>query len=256
MVGVLEAFERERRALTSAELIQMLDAPRSSVAALLRAMVDLSVLSLDRRSATYLPTAHFARLAAWLDEAIVREPRVLEMLKTVQEACSETVTLSAPTDLCMEILRVERGNLVISFIAEPGQQITFWGSAFGMGQGVDAANAGGAVCSEHMRQLGWQAGLARLQHHLAGEPLALPCDVQCMGRVVTRRLGSRERKYIVCTFGAWARRITPSQFHLAMVAILQPRRVGLACKFQGEAAAGFRMALPCIALAERIRALL
>jgi DNA-binding IclR family transcriptional regulator len=94
-------------------------------------MVDLSVLSLDRRSATYLPTAHFARLAAWLDEAIVREPRVLEMLKTVQEACSETVTLSAPTDLCMEILRVERGNLVISFIAEPGQQITFWGSAIG-----------------------------------------------------------------------------------------------------------------------------
>ena len=131
MVGVLEAFERERRALTSAELIQMLDAPRSSVAALLRAMVDLSVLSLDRRSATYLPTAHFARLAAWLDEAIVREPRVLEMLKTVQEACSETVTLSAPTDLCMEIFRVERGNLVISFIAEPGQQITFWGSAIG-----------------------------------------------------------------------------------------------------------------------------
>jgi DNA-binding IclR family transcriptional regulator len=131
MVGVLEAFERERRALTSAELIEILGAPRSSVAALLRAMVDLSVLSLDRRSATYLPTAHFARLAAWLDEAIVREPRVLEMLKTVQEACSETVTLSAPTDLCMEILRVERSNLVISFIAEPGQQITFWGSAIG-----------------------------------------------------------------------------------------------------------------------------
>ena len=131
MVAVLEAFERERRPLTSAELIVLLEAPRSSVAALLRAMVDLSVLSLDRRSATYLPTAHFARLAAWLDEAIVREPRVLEMLKTVQEACSETVTLSAPTDLCMEILRVERGNLVISFIAEPGQQITFWGSAIG-----------------------------------------------------------------------------------------------------------------------------
>ena len=59
MVGVLEAFERERRALTSAELIEILGAPRSSVAALLRAMVDLSVLSLDRRSATYLPTAHF-----------------------------------------------------------------------------------------------------------------------------------------------------------------------------------------------------
>ncbi|MFM7275715.1 MAG: helix-turn-helix domain-containing protein, partial [Gammaproteobacteria bacterium] len=131
MVAILEAFERERRPLTSAELIALLEAPRSSVAALLRAMVDLSVLSLDRRSATYLPTAHFARLAAWLDEAIVREPRVLEMLKTVQEACSETVTLSAPTDLCMEILRVERGNLVISFIAEPGQQITFWGSAIG-----------------------------------------------------------------------------------------------------------------------------
>lgn len=131
MVAVLEAFERERRPLTSAELITLIEAPRSSVAALLRAMVELSVLSLDRRSATYLPTAHFARLAAWLDEAIVREPRVLEMLKTVQEACSETVTLSAPTDLCMEILRVERGNLVISFIAEPGQQITFWGSAIG-----------------------------------------------------------------------------------------------------------------------------
>lgn len=131
MIGVLEVFERERRPLTSADLIEALGVPRSSLAALLRAMVDLSVLSLDRRSATYLPTAHFARLASWLTEAMVREPRVYEMIARIQKATAETVTLSAPTDWCMEILAVERGNQAISFIAEPGQQISFWGSALG-----------------------------------------------------------------------------------------------------------------------------
>lgn len=131
MVGILEMFEQERRPLSSVDLIEALGAPRSSVAALLRAMVDLSVLSLDRRSATYLPTAHFARLAGWLTEAMVREPRVYDMMARVRKATEETVTLSVATDWCMEILAVERGYQAISFIAEVGQQISFWGSALG-----------------------------------------------------------------------------------------------------------------------------
>lgn len=141
MVGILEVFARERRPLTTIDLIEAMDAPRSSLAALLREMVDLSVLALDRRSATYLPTAHFGRLASWLSEAMVQDPRVFEAAEQLQRDTEETVTLAVPSDRCMEVFHVVRGNQAISFIAEPGQQITMWGSALGTAWLATLSNA-------------------------------------------------------------------------------------------------------------------
>jgi DNA-binding IclR family transcriptional regulator len=131
MISVFELFERERRPLTSADIGAALTVPRSSLGALLRTLVDLSVLALDRRSATYLPTAHFARLGAWLTESVAQDPRIYDLLKHIQAATGETVTLACPTDLCMELVHVERGNQIISFIADRGQRFSFWGTALG-----------------------------------------------------------------------------------------------------------------------------
>ena len=131
MVAVFELFERERRPLTSSEMVERLEAPRSSMAALLAAMVALGILSLDRRSTTYLPTARFARLGAWLTDSLVQDPRLPAILKSIQQATAETVTLAAATDQAMEVQAVERGNQAISFIAEAGQRIPFWTSAIG-----------------------------------------------------------------------------------------------------------------------------
>jgi len=131
LVRILEVFEQQRRPLSASAIAAALQAPRSSASALLRVLVDLSVLSLDRRAGTYFPTAHFARLGSWLSDAVVQDPAVLAAVKQVHEATSETVTLSTPTDLCVELVLVRRGVHAIAFNAEPGQRISLWGSAVG-----------------------------------------------------------------------------------------------------------------------------
>ena len=48
-VALFEEFARARRALSSSEIVERLGAPRSSVADLLRTLVDERVLAMDRR---------------------------------------------------------------------------------------------------------------------------------------------------------------------------------------------------------------
>jgi len=129
---ILELFEKERRPLSSHEIIETLEIPRSSVAALLKNLVDLSILSVDRRTATYFPTAHFGRLGSWLTESFIQDPALLALVKDLQKTTAETVTLGRPIDHCMELFLVERSHHAISFIAEPGQKLSFWSSAVGL----------------------------------------------------------------------------------------------------------------------------
>lgn len=131
LVQILELFERHQRPMGSMEICEAIGAPRSSAAALLRSMVDMSVLSLDRRTATYLPTARFARLAVWLSERFLVEGDVLDTARAVQTSVAETVTLTAVLDLHTELLLVDRGSLPISFNASPGQKISLWGTSVG-----------------------------------------------------------------------------------------------------------------------------
>ena len=129
---ILELFEKERRPLSSQEIVASTGAPRSSAAALLKNLVDLSILSMDRRTATYFPTAQFGRLGSWLTEALVSDPALLGVAHDLQQEIGETVTISGPIDHCIEVLLVERSAQVISFIAEPGQKLPLWTSAVGL----------------------------------------------------------------------------------------------------------------------------
>ena len=61
---VFDALAKAKQPLSSAEIARLIEAPRSSTADLLRTLVGLNLLSIDRRSATYFPTARFGSLGS------------------------------------------------------------------------------------------------------------------------------------------------------------------------------------------------
>jgi IclR family transcriptional regulator, KDG regulon repressor len=129
--ALLELFARERRPLSSAAVGEALAAPRSSVAALLKALVHLGWLAHDRRAATYMPTARFATLGRWvLDEALV-SPALLGAVQSLQQETGETVSLSAPADLAVEVLHVTGPDTGIRLVIQVGVHLALWGTAIG-----------------------------------------------------------------------------------------------------------------------------
>lgn len=130
-IRLFQAFARERRALASQEIAATIDAPRSSCAALLKTLTDLGMISIDRRTATYFPTARFAELGAWIADGSIYPHELLDMLKRLAATTGETVTLGAYHDLEVELVRVERSEQAISFSADRGQKLPLWGSGVG-----------------------------------------------------------------------------------------------------------------------------
>lgn len=131
LIQILEVFERERRPLTSIELSAALAGPRSSVAALLKEMVELSVLAHDRRTTTYFPSARFARMSSWLATSFIANQSVLEFLERLQERIGETALVAMPIEDEMEVVHIVRGSKSISYWTEPGRRIPMVGSACG-----------------------------------------------------------------------------------------------------------------------------
>ena len=125
-------FSERKTGLTAAEIADQLDAPRSSVAALLKELSELSMVSLNRRTLTYLPTLRFAQLGGWLTDPAHFPPSLAELMEELQRESGETVTTSWPIDHEMEIIRVERSRNPISFVAEIGQRLPLWHSSVGM----------------------------------------------------------------------------------------------------------------------------
>ncbi len=128
---VFEAFAAEKRPLSASEIALFIAAPRSSCAALLKALCDEDVISIDRRTSSYFPTARFAELGAWIADGSIYPSDLLELMATLREETGETVTLAAYNDLLIELVQVERSAQAISFTAEKGQKFPIWGTGVG-----------------------------------------------------------------------------------------------------------------------------
>lgn len=129
--ALLDLFERERRALTSGEIVSELDVPRSSLAALLKALVQLGWLTIDRRSATYFPAAKLARTTSWLLADALVERRVQEAVGVVSATTQETVTVCCVQDLHIEVALAKPAKSSLQLIMREGERIPMWGSAIG-----------------------------------------------------------------------------------------------------------------------------
>jgi len=128
---LFDALAKERRPLSSAALAATIGAPRSSMADLLRTLVDLNLLAVDRRSATYFPTARFASLGTWLVQSWLGGAGLREALGELASQSGETVTLTSPADLEIEIVFVLGAPTGIAWCPEVGQRYSVFGTAVG-----------------------------------------------------------------------------------------------------------------------------
>ncbi len=131
-IALFSLFSDRQTGLTASEIAENLNAPRSSVAALLKELCELSMVSLNRRTLTYLPTLKFAQLGSWLTDPAHFPPTLAEIMEALQRESGETVTASWPIDHEMEIIRVVKSRNPISFIAEIGQRLPLWHSSVGL----------------------------------------------------------------------------------------------------------------------------
>ena len=131
------------------------------------------MLGVDRRTATYFPTARFAELGAWIADGSIYPQDLLDLLKALCADTGETVTLAVCNDLEIEIVRVERSGQAISFTAERGQKLPLWGSGAGTAylSTLDAAQIRALYRRAQDRKL-LGADAPTLESALAGADLA------------------------------------------------------------------------------------
>ncbi len=132
LAAILDLFERERRPLTSRDIGSALGIPRSSLGALLKAMVELHWLAADRRRATYFPAARLARLGGWLLGTVVIDERVRELVDRLHQETGETISVSAISDLEVEVIHVSSQDVGIQLVVHPGRRMSLWRSSVGM----------------------------------------------------------------------------------------------------------------------------
>ena len=131
LTELFDLFERERVPLSSQQIATALASARSTVGTLLKSLTDLGWLSLDRRAATYFPTARVAHWASWLLDGRWLDPRLIEAARTLQRRTGETVSISAPTDLTAEVVFVAAQTGGIRLVIEVGQRLSVVNSAIG-----------------------------------------------------------------------------------------------------------------------------
>jgi DNA-binding IclR family transcriptional regulator len=141
IAAVLELFERERRPLSSREIATNLGIPRSSLGTLLKALVGLRWLTIDRRRATYFPGARLARVTGWLQgEAVLDEP-LREAVERLRQRTGETASISAVSDLEVEVMHVSSQDVGIQLVVHPGRRMPIWHSGVGTAHLATLADA-------------------------------------------------------------------------------------------------------------------
>jgi len=175
LAAILDLFERERRPLTSRDIAVALAIPRSSLGTLLKAMVELHWLAADRRRATYFPAARLARLGGWLLGTVVIDERVRELVHRLHEETGETISVSAISDLEIEVIHVSSQDVGIQLVVHPGRRISLWRSSVGTAHLATLPDA--TIRSMHgrsARERGRGAGRRRRRRGPARIPRAGP----------------------------------------------------------------------------------
>jgi len=95
LTRLLELFARRHSPLSSQEIAEALGTSRSTTASLLKSLTELGWLTVDRRSATYFPSARFANWSRWLLDIRWLDPRLAALADRLQRDCGETVSISA-----------------------------------------------------------------------------------------------------------------------------------------------------------------
>ena len=130
---VLEYMDHLQRPVGLTELVEQLDMPRSSAAALISTMVRLGYLSHDRSSRTYMPTARVAELGRWVDLQLLGRDQhaFIPLIAELRHRLDETVVLGTPNDLYVQYIHVDLAERPVLYYVKTGAQREMCRSAVG-----------------------------------------------------------------------------------------------------------------------------
>lgn len=129
-LDVLELFGRTRRGLRAVEIARALDLHPSTTNQLLKTMVESAHLTFEAATKAYLPSPRLTRFAGWMVESYGADEGLRRLVRDLQAATGETVTLTTPNDLFMQVVELAGPGLGGEG-AERGLRISMFGSATG-----------------------------------------------------------------------------------------------------------------------------
>jgi len=108
--AVMELFRERREPASATELSRRLDAPHSSVVAVLHNLRELGYLRFDRADMTYFPTAKLLDLAGWLRPAAPDLGRLCACAERVAHDTGHLTALSSRVSLFVNTVMLREGR--------------------------------------------------------------------------------------------------------------------------------------------------
>tara|TARA_B110000977_G_C11064191_1_gene487146 strand:+ start:75 stop:821 length:747 start_codon:yes stop_codon:yes gene_type:complete len=132
--SVLELFKTHQKPMTATEVCNYLDYPKSSADALLKSLVSLGYLTLDINTTKYFVSLRVTKLGDWLPELFGASSDALQILDHIHKALGETVTLSMPNGMHMQLITVITGTFPISLSFQQGTKLPLFTTGIGIVQ--------------------------------------------------------------------------------------------------------------------------
>ena len=132
--SVLELFKIHQKPLTATEVCNYLDYPKSSADALLKSLVNLGYLTLDINTTKYFSSLRVTKLGDWLPGLLGASNDTLQILDHIHKTLGETVTLSMPNGIHMQLITVITGTFPISLSFQQGTKLPLFTTGIGIAQ--------------------------------------------------------------------------------------------------------------------------
>lgn len=113
VLQILEYFDDVQGAANVVEIARALGFPQSSTSILLRSLVSLGYLYYDPSGRTYQPTSRVSLLGSWVEPALFRGGALVQMMRDLNEATSDTVVLAARNGLQSQYIHVVQATTAL-----------------------------------------------------------------------------------------------------------------------------------------------
>lgn len=129
---LLEAFERARRPLRVAEIVEELDAPQSSLSMLLKTLLNMGYLDFNPETREYCPSVRVANLCEWTTHLPSKSTALQETLVRLAAQTNETVLLGRIEGVQVQYAAVIHSRQTVRFVAVSGARRPLHRTALGI----------------------------------------------------------------------------------------------------------------------------
>lgn len=128
---ILELFRERQCPLRLKDVVDALDVPTSSAAALLKSMAQMNYLSFESSSRAYFPTLRLSQLAGWITPASYEGGPIQDAVRRIGRKLGETILLGTAIDIYVEIVDIVRAREPLQYYTHVGTRVLLVHSGLG-----------------------------------------------------------------------------------------------------------------------------